>query len=175
MYPARVALKVHGHQTGPEMNCFRHLEVTDSHFAYGHQFQRCHGYTELFIVTAYFFAGIIRVDRIGRFETGENRNGAGNLTAAPEKIRKGICIKNVPMNQMVAVDETSAVFSHKNKLVHAAFKLHGKGWVWPPAGNDKKEFRVCEFDRVYQKNHGASGPDCSAECRPCQWQSCAPD
>ena len=108
------------------------------------------------IVTAYFFAGIIRclIEEIGRFETGENRNGAGNLTAAPEKIRKGIRIKNVLMNQLVAVDETSAVFSHKNKLVHAAFKLHGKGWVWPPAGNDKKNSEFVNLIEYIKKITG---------------------
>lgn len=81
------------------------------------------------IVTAYFFAGIIRclIEEIGRFETGENRNGAGNLTAAPEKIRKGVCIKNVLMNQMIAVDETSAVFSHKNKACPCSFQTAWQG------------------------------------------------
>ena len=66
------------------------------------------------IVTAYFFAGIIRclIEEIGRFETGENRNGAGNLTAAPEKIRKGIRIKNVLMNQLVIKTSLSMQLSN---------------------------------------------------------------
>lgn len=34
------------------------------------------------------------------------------------------------------------------------FKLHGKGWVWPPAGNDKKNSEFVNLIKYIKKITG---------------------